>query len=115
MTSTLAQDNRFAAPELRLDTGDASGDVGWIEQLRIWKAGGTFARLNDARKARQPVSIKRSDGRVSIGVIFSVEGFGGREVTVEFDTDAGKRFKHVYTEDFLEFNPGFGPALKHLC
>jgi hypothetical protein len=86
----------------------------WVNQLNTWHQNGTFARLNDAMVAKQPVQVRRSDGTICVGVITATAGFAGLTIEVEFDTPDGLRYKSMPTEDFLELNPGFGPHLLEL-
>ena len=92
----------------------AHGSDYWVTQLNTWHQNGTFARLNDAMVATQPVKVRRSDGTLSLGVITATTGFGGRSIEVQIETPEGMRFKSMNTADFLELNPGFGPHLKEL-
>ena len=111
------QEDTNLIPDLRLGTSQSERhrrERTWIAQLTAWKADGTLARLSAARIAKQPVQVKRTDGSISIGRLHETCGFGGRMMTIEFDTPKGKRYRHEKTEDFLELNPGFGPALQHL-
>lgn len=84
----------------------------WVVQLHAWMANGTFDRMKDC--GDQPVRVRRTDGSLSIGVIESTAGFGGRSVEVKIETPCGPIYKSMGTDDFLELNPGFGPHLKEL-
>ncbi|MCP4967392.1 MAG: hypothetical protein GY926_19440 [bacterium] len=86
-------------------------DKHWAKQLQTWVDDGTFERMDDAIRSDRTVKIPRSDGSVSDGRITGF-GFGGRSVSVRFQTPEGERFKTIAIDDFLELNPTFGPYLK---
>jgi hypothetical protein len=81
----------------------------WVKQLEAWEAEGTMQRLATAGKSGQRVTIQRSDGSTSTGIITAIASFGGRVINVKIDCEP-PLYKMIDTDYFLEANPGFGES-----